>query len=218
MRFIPAFIIAILLCSVSVGVGFRVEEQTTPLDVSDSGLMDSAWPTYCHDNQRTGRSPYSIEGNNPVLKWKFRLTDGWPTSSPAIDNEGTIGQYSLQLIDFFRWLDKDPDHYVKDCELLHINNPTEEINYRRMVENDIRNYYKSFDNRLNIYGRKYAPLSRKHHVYTVKNFFEFHHTELSKRFWQDFKKKHNGASIVIEDISPTQEQIQKLLLQYQILH
>jgi site-specific recombinase XerD len=50
-----------------------------------------------------------------------------------------------------------------------------------------------------------------HLVYTVKNFFEFHHTELSKRFWQDFKKKHNGASIIIEDISPTQEQVQKVI-------
>jgi integrase len=128
-----------------------------------------------------------------------------------IDNKGTRGQYTVQLVDFFQWLNKHPDEYVKDCELLRIDNPTEEIKYKRIVEKDIRDYYKSFDKRLHRYGRTYAPLRRMHNVYTVKNFFEFHHTELSKRFWQDFKKKHNGASIIIEDISPTQEQVQKII-------
>jgi len=128
-----------------------------------------------------------------------------------IENEGTKEQYTVQLVDFLQWLNKLPDEYVKDCELLRIDNPKEEIKYKRMVEKDIRDYYISFDTRLNKLGRTYAPLRRKHNVYTAKNFFEFHHTELSKRFWQDFRKKHNGASIIIEDISPTQEQVQKII-------
>jgi len=128
-----------------------------------------------------------------------------------IDNKGTRVQYAVHLVDFFKWLNKHPDECVKDSELLRIDNPKDEIKYKRIIEKNIRDYYNSFDTRLNKSGRTYAPLRRKHHVYTVKNFFEFHHTELSKRFWQDFKKKHNGATIIIEDISPTQEQVKKLI-------
>jgi len=62
--------------------------QDEPVESSD-GPMDSPWPMFGHDIQRTGRSPYGSTGNTPVEKWTFWM-DGMTISSPAIDENGTI--------------------------------------------------------------------------------------------------------------------------------
>ena len=45
--------------------------------VTLDGLMDSAWPMYCHDTRHTGRSPYSTADNPGLVKWLF-----YPERSP----------------------------------------------------------------------------------------------------------------------------------------
>lgn len=60
-----------------------------PADRFTDGLMDSAWPMYCHDVRHTGRSPYSTANNPGGVKWFFE-TDYGVESSPAIDKNGTI--------------------------------------------------------------------------------------------------------------------------------
>jgi len=57
--------------------------------VSNDGLMDSAWPMYCHDTHHTGRSPYNTADNPFNEKWRF-LTEGWADGSPVIDEDGII--------------------------------------------------------------------------------------------------------------------------------
>ena len=54
------------------------------------GPMNSSWPMYCHDAQRTGRSPYAAEGLVGVECWRFRFDDRISHTSPAIANDGTI--------------------------------------------------------------------------------------------------------------------------------
>ena len=39
----------------------------------DGGLMDSAWPMYCHDTRHTGQSQYSTAGNPIQDKWWFKV-------------------------------------------------------------------------------------------------------------------------------------------------
>ena len=56
----------------------------------NDGLLDSAWPMFCHDNQHTGRSPYAPTGNWYVEKWRFKMNKGMTISSPAIDKNGTL--------------------------------------------------------------------------------------------------------------------------------
>jgi len=78
-----------------------LEVKETQSSVDNGGLMDSAWPMYCHDVRHTGRSPYGADGNFGVVKWKLWIKQ-LPCSSPAIDENGTIyigsGDYELFAI------------------------------------------------------------------------------------------------------------------------
>ena len=58
------------------------------LVTSINGPMDSPWSTIYHDNNHTGRSPYSTINSN-VEKWRY-YDERWKDSSPAIDNNGII--------------------------------------------------------------------------------------------------------------------------------
>jgi len=62
---------------------FEVKER-------NDGLLDSAWPMYCHDTRHTGRSPYTPTGNWRVEKWRFKINGGSIFTSPAIDKNGTL--------------------------------------------------------------------------------------------------------------------------------
>ncbi len=67
-----------------------VVQSVEPISTASSGgPMDSAWPMFCHDVRRTGRSPYGATGGAGVGKWKFWM-DGLLKSSPAIDENRTI--------------------------------------------------------------------------------------------------------------------------------
>jgi outer membrane protein assembly factor BamB len=48
----------------------------------------SAWPTFHHDNQRTGRSPYRA-ATLEYTRWKYK-TGGPVTASPVIDVDGSV--------------------------------------------------------------------------------------------------------------------------------
>jgi len=65
----------------------------------NGGLMDSAWPMYCHDVRHTGRSPYTTVNTTGVVKWRLE-TAGWAVGGPTIDNNGTIyiGSYELNAV------------------------------------------------------------------------------------------------------------------------
>jgi len=88
--------IAILFVLVTEVNAIQISEEMNQLvvqeahsSVGDGGLMDSAWPMYCHDVRHTGRSPYGKDGNFGVEKWRIYIGD-CPMSSPAIDKNGTI--------------------------------------------------------------------------------------------------------------------------------
>jgi outer membrane protein assembly factor BamB len=70
----------------------KSEEDTITIESipsASSDLIESSWPMYCHDIKRTGQSPYGAVGNFGIEKWKY-LLDGLITSSPAIDENGTV--------------------------------------------------------------------------------------------------------------------------------
>jgi hypothetical protein len=51
--------------------------------------LKSPWPMFSHDLRHTGRSPYNIYGDLPVVLWNYSIK-GLIHSSPVIDEEGTI--------------------------------------------------------------------------------------------------------------------------------
>ena len=48
------------------------EVTDTKPSTGNDGLMDSAWPMYCHDARHTGISPYGKEGDYYKILWKFK--------------------------------------------------------------------------------------------------------------------------------------------------
>ena len=59
-----------------------------PMQTGTSGLMDSAWPMFCHDVRHTGRSPYT-PADYPIEKWRYKIGSGG-YGSPSIDENGII--------------------------------------------------------------------------------------------------------------------------------
>lgn len=129
----------------------------------------------------------------------------------TVEDDGTNEQYQVALVDFFRWIDKHPDEYVCDPRRLRIKNPVLDLDYIDGVEKDLNAFIQSFKTRISEHiGRLYAPNTVSKRIYTFKSFLEWNHVELSKRFWMVFRKKHGSPNVVIEDINPTQEQVQKI--------
>ena|GEM_PF-413438 len=79
----------------SASLQYEVEKQSP--QTSSNGLMDSAWPMFCHDTRHTGQSPYSTEDNPGTVKWRFE-NDGLIEDTPVISNDGTI--YFGGAVDF----------------------------------------------------------------------------------------------------------------------
>jgi len=63
--------------------------ESPPTTVSSTGPMNSPWPMKSQNSRHTGLSPYSTEGNNGMVKWRYK-TNGWIWSTPAIAEDGTI--------------------------------------------------------------------------------------------------------------------------------
>jgi outer membrane protein assembly factor BamB len=83
----------------SIDSNSEVNTITEKLLRGRGGLMDSAWPMYCHDVRHTGRSPYSTVNATGVVKWRI-ATDGPAVGGPTIDSNGTIyiGSYELNAV------------------------------------------------------------------------------------------------------------------------
>jgi outer membrane protein assembly factor BamB len=64
--------------------------KTTPIDSTVSkGLMNSAWPMYCHDVRHTGRSPYSTVNTWDEI-WRIYYDRYFIESGVAVAGDGTI--------------------------------------------------------------------------------------------------------------------------------
>jgi len=100
--------VLLLVSSSFVGISNIVEEIVVDEEdvveqlLSDSPLMDSAWPMKCHDTHHTGRSPYSTANNSYFELWRYKFFDP-VDNDPAIGDDGTIyvgGSYE----DFYDYL------------------------------------------------------------------------------------------------------------------
>jgi outer membrane protein assembly factor BamB len=98
----------------------NTEGPTRPLN----GLMDSAWPMYCHDKHHTGRSPYSTSDNYGDEIWNF-ATDGGVYGSPVIDNQGVIyigarAIYAIYSNGTLNW-EYDIPHHIESAAAIDEN-------------------------------------------------------------------------------------------------
>ena len=72
------------------------------------GLLDSAWPMYCHDVRHTGRSPYSTEDNPGDEKWLYWIETQGIYGGITISDDGTIyfgalGFFALNPNETLKW-------------------------------------------------------------------------------------------------------------------
>jgi outer membrane protein assembly factor BamB len=81
------------------------------------GLIDSAWPMYCHDTKHTGRSPYSTIDTWDEI-WRFRQDkNDYVRGSPVVGDNGTIyfggmDFYALYPNGTMKWKYDDLSFYV----------------------------------------------------------------------------------------------------------
>lgn len=94
-----AGIISILFVAFSL-TGFSNQIRLTSADTNKTditvesivnvGTMDSAWPSYSHDNRHSGQSPYATADNPMNVKWKFQPDRMGFDSSPVIDKNAIL--------------------------------------------------------------------------------------------------------------------------------
>ena len=98
----------------------RVDSSSNKVPMSfpvRGGLMDSAWPMYCHDTRHTGRSPYStVDTWDEIWRFKQHMND-FVRGSPVIGDDGTIyfggaDFYALYPNGTLKWKYDDLDFYV----------------------------------------------------------------------------------------------------------
>ena len=95
---ITGIVVLLLVASSFVGLSNQTEQVpvgTNKLETPNemptySGPMDSAWPTYSHDNRHTGQSPYPTRDNPMNVKWKFEAKYLGFEFSPVIDKNGVL--------------------------------------------------------------------------------------------------------------------------------
>ena len=123
-----------------------------------SGPMDSAWPTYGHDNRHTGQSPYNTRDNPMDVKWRFEADYLGFKSSPVIDQNGVLYLpardnylYALNTDGSVRWrykindwgsdspaLAEDGTIYIGSLDnKLYAVNPDGSLNWRFDAQYDI---------------------------------------------------------------------------------
>jgi outer membrane protein assembly factor BamB len=83
--------------------------------LAEGGLADTAWPTFGHDLQNTGRSPY-VGPQDPVVKWEVQTSiegpdEGGIYAQPVIGADGTIYVGTQYLSSTFYAI--NPDGTVK---------------------------------------------------------------------------------------------------------
>lgn len=90
---IPIMVFLLLVSSSFVGMSNTTEKTAVdaeqPTETTSPGPKDTPWPMKCHDNQHTGRSPYSTINTTDLEKWRFHSTGG-VEETPVIDSDGTI--------------------------------------------------------------------------------------------------------------------------------
>jgi outer membrane protein assembly factor BamB len=127
-RIVTVFVVFLFICVSGAGaLNIRMNSYESDVigsgeSASDGGLMDSAWPMFHHDARHTGLSPNGRSGNWFVVKWKFSM-DGMVTSSPVIDNNGTIyiGSTPSKPTDYLYAINPDGTKKwgFKECGWIH---------------------------------------------------------------------------------------------------
>jgi hypothetical protein len=86
--------------------------DSSPL--SFDGLMDSAWPMYCHDTRHTGRSSYSTIDTWDEI-WRYKVYGTSYHCAPVIDSYGVIyvgrgDLYAIYPNGTLKWIYDYPFH------------------------------------------------------------------------------------------------------------
>jgi integrase len=108
--------------------------------------------------------------------------------------------YKSQMSQFFQHLNQHPDSYLKDPRLLENG---QKIPLLDGYKTDITDYWNFLQIK--------APKTISVRMAVLKTFFEDNYIEFERKFWRDFRTRGKGNANVIEDITPTKEQIRAML-------
>jgi len=119
--------------------------------------------------------------------------------------------YPTHIRDYFIYLKiNNPDNYLKNPELLRVDNPREELEYIYKIEDDIKKFKtilltnKDFVN--------LTPVTRLKKLDAIKSFFSYHRIELKNSFWKDVKKDKRIGNVSYSDTqTPTSKDLSKIL-------
>jgi integrase len=117
-------------------------------------------------------------------------------------SESTYYNYKSALKNFFDYIKKSPDEYIKDVRLMENG---EKIKQMDIYENDITSY------RSHLIKIKKAPKSVNTYLGAIKVFFQDNHIKFDDKLWSNFKKRGDGNQALTREKKLTHEIIEQIL-------
>jgi len=117
-------------------------------------------------------------------------------------NKRTAYTYESNLKDFFNYIKKNPDDYIKEIRAL---NRTETYKQTDIYERDIKRYW------LHQIKQDRAPKTITSRINTIKLLLIQNRIKLDDSFWTNRRRRGKGNQPITEDTAPSTEQIKKIL-------
>jgi len=117
-------------------------------------------------------------------------------------SKSTYLSYKSHINNYFNFLEKDPDTYLKDVRLM-------ENGDRIKAMDDYEADITSFHHHLDKSGK--APRTVIQTLNCIKIFFRDNRIEFDYAFWKKRYDRGQGGAILTEDKAPTQEQLRMIL-------
>jgi hypothetical protein len=113
----------------------------------------------------------------------------------------TTSNYGAYIRDFFIEINENNiDEYLKDPRIME---KKEKIKYLDNIENDIKKFNKSLENKSGSY--------RKSNLSALRELLKKNKIDLGNHFWKNVRKNGNKVSRQTETETPTKEQLKKIL-------
>ncbi len=113
----------------------------------------------------------------------------------------TYYNYKSQIINFFDFLNVDPDEYIVDTRFLENG---QRIKQHDIYESDIRKYH-------NHLKKDKAPRTIRAIINTIRIFFKRTRITIDDVFWDELRAEGSGNEVLTQDVAPTKKELRKIL-------
>jgi integrase len=120
----------------------------------------------------------------------------------SFPNKRTRQTYESNLKDFFNYVKKEPDTYIKDIRLL---SKAKTFQQTDTYERDIKKYW------LHQIKQNRAPKTITSRVNTIKLLLIQNKIELDNSVWMNIRRRGKGNQPITEDLAPSTSQLKEIL-------